>query len=278
MSYPYTHRKRRVRWDRIFVAVLLLALLVFGLIKGVQAVANAVQEPSEASSEESLSQSDSASQEAAESQNVSGTASESAAQPEEVSPSTDLSQWNLILVNSSNALPDDFTVATAALANGLEMDERAVQAMNEMIAAAKAENVELLVCSAYRTVQRQTQLFEAKMSEFTAQGLSDEAAYAKAATIVAPPGTSEHNTGLAADIVTPEYQVLDEGFAQTSAGLWLAKHAPDYGFILRYPQGKEEVTGIIYEPWHFRYVGVAYAQTITDSGLCLEEWLASQQA
>ena len=90
---------------------------------------------------------------------------------------------------------------------------------------------------------------------------------------VTVPGTSEHHLGLALDILTGGYTTMDDGFGETKAGEWLAQNAPDYGFILRYPAGKEEITGIVYEPWHFRYVGKEYAKDITEKGVCLEEYL-----
>ena len=116
-------------------------------------------------------------------------------------------------------------------------------------------------------------MFNRKINQYKAKGYDDNEAYNIAKTIVAIPGTSEHNLGLAADIVTPSYQTLDEGFAQTEAFRWLSENAADYGFILRYPKGKGDITGIIYEPWHYRYVGQAAAKVITEQGICLEEYL-----
>ena len=142
-----------------------------------------------------------------------------------------------------------------------------------MMADAKAQGVELIVCSAYRDIAYQTTLYQNKVQELVKDGLTQQEAEAKAATIVSYPGTSEHNSGLAVDLVTPEYQVLNEGYAETDAAKWLAAHAPEYGFILRYPKGFEGVTGIIFEPWHYRYVGREYAREITDSGMCFEQWV-----
>ncbi|MBQ7860248.1 MAG: M15 family metallopeptidase, partial [Faecalibacterium sp.] len=105
-------------------------------------------------------------------------------------------------------------------------------------------------------------------------GLDEAAATEKAKTVVTPPGCSEHNCGLAADINSPEYYPLEEPFKNTKAYAWLCAHAEEYGFILRYPKDKEDITGIIYEPWHWRYVGVENAKAINASGLCLEEYVA----
>ena len=97
------------------------------------------------------------------------------------------------------------------------------------------------------------------------------------ARLIAVPGTSEHETGLAADIVTPSYQRLDAGYAGTKAARWLLENAASYGFVLRYPEDKTEITGIDYEPWHYRYVGVEAAKEIMAQGLCLEEYAALRE-
>ena len=138
------------------------------------------------------------------------------------------------------------------------------------------DGVELMLCSAYRSIEKQQQLFDRSQQAYMAQGMSEEEAYAKTATETAIPGTSEHQTGLAADIVTPTYQMLDAGFADTPAGQWLSEHAAEYGFVLRYPQDKQEVTGIIYESWHYRFVGKTHAKLMKESGLCLEEYLQQE--
>ena len=135
-----------------------------------------------------------------------------------------------------------------------------------------------MLCSAYRSVEKQQQLFDRSQQAYMAQGMSEEEAYAKTATETAIPGTSEHQTGLAADIVTPTYQMLDAGFADTPAGQWLSEHAAEYGFVLRYPQDKQEVTGTIYESWHYRFVGKTHAKLMKESGLCLEEYFAARAA
>lgn len=185
-------------------------------------------------------------------------------------------EYYLLLVNAENPLPQDWSIQTEEVQNGYEMDKRAAPAMREMIQAAKEDGVELMLCSAYRSVEKQQQLFDRSQQAYMAQGMSEEEAYAKTATETAIPGTSEHQTGLAADIVTPTYQMLDAGFADTPAGQWLSEHAAEYGFVLRYPQDKQEVTGIIYESWHYRFVGKTHAKLMKESGLCLEEYLQQE--
>lgn len=185
-------------------------------------------------------------------------------------------EYYLLLANAENPLPQDWSIQTEEIQNGYEMDKRAAPAMREMIQAAKEDGVELMLCSAYRSVEKQQQLFDRSQQAYMAQGMSEEEAYAKTATETAIPGTSEHQTGLAADIVTPTYQMLDAGFADTPAGQWLSEHAAEYGFVLRYPQDKQEVTGIIYESWHYRFVGKTHAKLMKESGLCLEEYLQQE--
>ncbi|HHY53315.1 MAG TPA: M15 family metallopeptidase [Clostridiales bacterium] len=159
------------------------------------------------------------------------------------------------------------------VAPGYQVDSRIAPALKRMMTEAKAEGINLMICSAYRSEERQRELYQKKIAEHEAMGKSKEEAVAVAATIVLPPGTSEHQTGLAVDIVTPEYQVLDDGFAETPAAKWLAANSWKYGFILRYPKDKQEITNIIYEPWHFRYVGEEHAKAIYEGGYCLEEYL-----
>lgn len=184
-----------------------------------------------------------------------------------------MNDWKLVLVNEKNPLPEGFTVEVSKLPNGKEFDSRAIGELESMINAAKADGVSIFVTSSYRSYDYQVGLFNRKINQYKAQGYNDTEAYNIAKTIVAIPGTSEHNLGLAADIITPSYQVLDEGFAETEAFKWLSENAADYGFILRYPKGKGDITGIIYEPWHYRYVGQAAARAITEQGICLEEYL-----
>ncbi|MDL2220420.1 M15 family metallopeptidase [Eubacteriales bacterium OttesenSCG-928-N14] len=181
--------------------------------------------------------------------------------------------WMLILANADNPLPDGFAPQTAKAQGNYLMDARAVQPMQQMIAAAKADGVTLNLTSAYRTKEYQQGLFDNKVQRLMNVGKTREQAEAEAATVVALPGTSEHQTGLAVDIITPSYTTLDEGFANTDAFAWLQAHAAEYGFVLRYAKEKQDITGIIYEPWHYRYVGIEHAARMNENNWCLEEYL-----
>lgn len=182
--------------------------------------------------------------------------------------------WQLTLVNGSHPLPQDWEITTSELPNGLMVDSRIYDALMAMLNDCKAEGLAPIICSAYRTIERQTELFNDKIDHFMQDGLTYDEAYLAASQVVAIPGTSEHNLGLCVDICALDYQLLDEAQAETAEQIWLMEHCAEYGFILRYPKGKEDVTGIIWEPWHYRYVGVELAKEITASGLCLEEYLA----
>ncbi len=181
--------------------------------------------------------------------------------------------WRLILVNSVNYLPDDFEIELEQLRNGQSVDKRCYPDLQRMMDDCRAQGLEPLICSSYRSVERQEELFAAETEMFATQGYSEEKAFSLAAAQVAVPRTSEHHTGLALDIVDKNNQTLDETQADTPAQKWLMENCCNYGFILRYPADKQEITGIIYEPWHYRYVGEEAAREIHDRGLCLEEYL-----
>ena len=140
----------------------------------------------------------------------------------------------------------------------------------------RAAGLNPVICSSYRTHDKQEELFRKKVNTLRKQGYSQEEAETEAARWVARPGTSEHETGLAVDIVDKSYQLLDEKQEQTPVQQWLMAHCAEYGFILRYPVEKSDLTGIGYEPWHYRYVGTEAAKAITEQGLCLEEYWMGQ--
>ena len=184
----------------------------------------------------------------------------------------------LTLVNPWHAMEEDYVPQLRQVTWGLEedqfMDVRAAEPLLQMIADCEAAGNEPLVISGYRTMVKQTALYRNKVRRLIEEeGVAPEDAPALAATAVAYPGTSEHQLGLAADIIDYHYPYLNEEQENMPTQQWLMEHCWDYGFILRYPNGSSDITGIIYEPWHYRYVGVEIAQEIRDSGLTLEEYL-----
>lgn len=182
--------------------------------------------------------------------------------------------WNLVLVNRENPLPEDFTApALTQLRNNQAIDSRAYPTLQAMMDAARAEGLQPLICSSFRTWETQEKLYLDEVNRMLSRGYSQQEAEEQAAIWVAIPGTSEHQLGLAVDIVDMSYQLLDKQQENTPVQRWLMEHCAEYGFILRYPTDKSEATGIGYEPWHYRYVGVEAAKEIMESGLCLEEYL-----
>ena len=183
----------------------------------------------------------------------------------------------MVLVNHTSKMPDDYTFDTkecgSATAVNKTLQTVACDAFLSMQKAAAADGVTVWMQSGYRSVKYQTSLYEKKTQYYLNKGYDNAAAKEKAAAVVNPPGYSEHNCGLAADLNSPEHTGLDEGFENTAAFRWLCAHAGDYGFILRYPKDAEDKTEIIYEPWHWRYVGVENAARINASGLCFEEYI-----
>lgn len=184
--------------------------------------------------------------------------------------------WSLFLVNPWNPVPEDYTVKLSDIGDGKYIDERCSGELREMMDACRAAGLTPYICSAYRTQEYQENLYNNHVAGLMKQGYSKEEAEAKTKIEVAVPGTSEHQLGLAVDIVEEDYQVLDETQEDTEVQKWLMEHSWEYGFILRYPQSKSRITGIIYEPWHYRYVGKKAAKEITEAGICLEEYLADK--
>ena len=185
----------------------------------------------------------------------------------------------MILVNHTNKMPENYTFETAECGSKTAVNKTlqtvACNAFLELQKAAAAENVTVWMQSGYRSVKYQTSLYERKTKYYLDKGYDNATAREKAAAVVNPPGYSEHNCGLAADLNSPEHTGLDEGFEKTAAFRWLCEHAGDYGFILRYTEEKASITGITNEPWHFRYVGREISMDMKDSGLCLEEYLGA---
>ena len=199
------------------------------------------------------------------------TVQQESAVPTETAAETD---WRLLLVNPWNQLPENYTVELKSLANGLKVDARIYDDLSAMLGACFDAGLHPVVCSAYRSYATQQRLHNNKIYRLMAAGYGREAAVQEAARWVAVPGTSEHQTGMALDIVSYSYQSLTQKQEETAEQKWLMEHCWEYGFILRYPSDKSEITGIGYEPWHYRYVGRETAAAIRESGLCLEEYLA----
>lgn len=196
-----------------------------------------------------------------------GASSGGSAVSSQAGASTQLSDWKLVLVNYDNKMPDHFD-SKIITAFGMQMDSRVVQPYTEMLAAAKKDGISLWISSAYRSPEKQQELFEQEVKNYSRNGVSEVEAIAKAEQSVARSGYSEHNTGLALDL-----NGVKENFGGTPASNWLEEHAADYGFILRFPKDKQEITKIKYEAWHYRYVGVENAKKMKEMNFCMEEYV-----
>jgi D-alanyl-D-alanine carboxypeptidase len=183
---------------------------------------------------------------------------------------------SLILVNKEYALPENYEVQLHWLNNGQEaVAEQMYDALSAMLTDGSTDGRVYVVASGYRSYERQQELLEEDIqSSMEKYGLTWQEAYDRESQETMPQGHSEHETGLAVDLVALDYQILDAAQEYTEENQWLQEHCQDYGFILRYPRGKEDITGISYESWHFRYVGEEAARKITERGLTLEEYLS----
>lgn len=185
--------------------------------------------------------------------------------------------WNLVLVNPWVALAEDFEPQLVEVDNEQRIDERIVDAWNSWKEAAAEAGHRLFLASGHRTVERQRNNFDQQVNEYLNEGLSEEEAVERAKEYLTEPGHSEHHTGLALDVVDEEWIMEGNGlipeYDTQESQQWLVDTMTDYGFILRYPKGKEETTGIEYESWHFRYVGEKNAKFMVENDLTLEEYV-----
>ncbi len=183
--------------------------------------------------------------------------------------SEELNQWNLKLVNKDNSVDSSYVPELEEIDDGVMFDKRAITYLKEMINAMYKDGITAIwVASAYRSYEKQEELFKNKVEYYIEQGEEQEEAEKLAQTVVQRPEMSEHNLGLAAD-----FNTVTNEFEETKAFQWLQKNAQDYGFILRYPKDKQDITGITYESWHWRYVGEEHAKIIKENGYCLEEYI-----
>ncbi len=182
----------------------------------------------------------------------------------------------LILVNKDHAVPEDYIVNEHWLENRrVSVADEMYDALSAMLTAGSEEGKKFVVASGYRSAEIQQQLLDEDIAhDMREYGMTWQEAYDLESLETMPAGHSEHETGLAVDVVSFDYQVLDDRQEYTEESIWLREHCQDYGFILRYPKDKEDVTGISYEPWHFRYVGAEAAKEIMERGITLEEYLA----
>ena len=242
----------------IFLVGFLLGFLIRGLF-----VPKSQTDPV---STEPVSQTEPAQTQATE---PSGETTESVGYGAAVSPG----DWQLALVNSANPLNMDPVIELADIPNGQKIDSRVLPDFEAMLRAMTASGLNPVFRSGYRGMSEQQQVWESKLKDLESQGMTPDEAKTAAMEYVAFPGTSEHQLGLALDIVDDSYWTLDEKQADTPVQKWLMENCWNYGFVLRYPVDKAEITGIAYEPWHYRYVGREAALEMKEQGMCLEEYV-----
>ena len=279
MNRTRNARRGQSRLLPFLIALALVALVLLGMLllrggktpdpsdAGAQTEAAARTEPA------APAQSGAATEPAGSDPEMPAGSAETPAAPTETVPPTEPpadESWKLVLVNKDHPLPEGFTVELKELRNGQHVDARIYPELQQMFDDARAAGIYPFINESFRSAERQQQILDKYIAGYEAQGMSHAAAEEKALTLVAVPGTSEHQLGLALDLIA-EY---GESAAVWS---WLRENCQRYGFILRYPADKEAITGISYEPWHFRYVGAAAAGEIMERGLCLEEYLAERQ-
>lgn len=184
---------------------------------------------------------------------------------------------HLLLVNKDNPLSNEYQVELKELDNGVKSVASSIyDDLKAMLTAGKEQGLSFLIASGFRSAERQQEILDKDIRDLTRKGMSAEDAYNQVTRSVMPAGYSEHETGLAVDIVALDNQRLDETQQNTAESKWLRKNCAQFGFILRYPEGKEEITGVDFESWHFRYVGKEAAKTIMEKGITLEEYLETK--
>lgn len=184
--------------------------------------------------------------------------------------------WALVLISESNPLDTEYRPELVEVVEGKFVDARIMPELSQMLEDAVGDGMQMYVLSAYRDYESQREVFNTTMVDWINQGKSPLEAYEETKKSVAVPGTSEHASGLALDIVSTKYGELDDKQAETEEAKWLAENCWKYGFILRYPPEKSEITGIVFEPWHYRYVGKEAAKEIKEKDVTLEEYLSGQ--
>lgn len=264
--------KRRMQWLSAWTAVLAAVTLIIGLfvfsVSGIKNVCDSVLAEHPNKVKEFSLDSSSVSGKSVENKHV---------ENKEYGDVTSFSykgDWNLLLVNKEKEMPEDYDVSIVSLKNGQQVAADIYDDLRDMLFTGEEEGgLSFLVASGYRTKEKQMQLVKEEIIKNQSFGMTYEEAYEDAMLTVAPDGYSEHETGLAVDIVAVANQRLDETQEYTRENQWLRENCYKYGFILRYPKDKEDITGFSYESWHFRYVGKEAAKEITEKGITLEEYL-----
>ena len=264
----YSHTPERYALRLRFLAGLLLAMLFF---------TGCTTDDDEPSNSQQYSKISAHSEESQDSSSAIVAESESKVI---VTPAASSADWNLVLVNRENQLAEEIVMELYLTESGYQIDSRIQEPYLQLMEAGKAAGMDFTMISGYRSIEQQQTNYDVNYQNYLASGLSEEEARTKTEEYIALPNASEHITGLAVDI-TSTALANQEGnsglfpdLENYPEGLWLKENAPKFGFILRYPKAKEAITGINFEPWHFRYVGIENAMYMTEKNLTLEEYIA----
>lgn len=265
---PAQHPKRRLRPGAVIAIVAIVCVIAIGAVLW---VFRPLWQPSSSGQSSSASSSDLSSSSQGSSSGSMASSTVSSKPP---------ATGYLMLVNKTHSTPSDYNPQLATIPNKYfltdndhHLEATAATYLEKMIDDAKSDGISLSIVSAYRSKEKQQSLFQNNVNSYLQTGKTQSQAEAETAQTVAPPGYSEHQTGLAADLGYNGRSYLDSSYEKTPAFTWLMTHCADYGFILRYSKDKVDVTKYDYEPWHYRYVGVENAKAIMSSGQCLEEYL-----
>lgn len=247
-------QKRKINKKKLIIVMAIFILIIFIIVRSAKTT--------KTSAETTTNQTN----------NISENTNQQNEQPEqqpEEKPKKQITDWRLVLANYDNILPEDFTVEVANIDSTRQFDARAIGYLNQMMNDMRKDGItNVWVQSAYRSVERQKELYDNSIQKYLKQGKTQEEAIALTDEYINKPGSSDHNLGLAVD-----FNNVDNSFAKLKGYQWLLENAENYGFILRYPEDKEDITKIAYESWHWRYVGKENAKKMNELHMCLEEYV-----
>ena len=255
--HAYKNRKRKLNKKRVILVASIFLLLIFIIVKALTP-----DKTVETSSNNDNMQISTANQ-----------IQENQVQYKEPEPEPkvkkEITDWNLRLANYENILPEDFEIEVANIDDTRQFDARAIKYLTQMMNDMRKDGISnIWVQSAYRSVERQKELYNNSVKKYLKQGKTQEEAERLTDEYINKPGASDHNLGLAVD-----FNYVDNKFEDLDGFKWLKENAEDYGFILRYPKDKEDIPKISYESWHWRYVGEEHAKKMNELNMCLEEYI-----
>ena len=277
MGTRFKKKKKRIKLARVIICILILTVIIRMVVKliGDKSTENTVEVSGNVSTNQNeiINSINDVENEITESiNNVQNEITEPIEKTENeisepiVEPELD---WELTLVNSNNPIPDNYELTLVSIDEYREFDSRAIGKLQDMLNDIWKNGItNIWVQSAYRSVDEQTKIYNEQVEYYKSQGKTEEEAKKLTERIINKPGYSEHNLGLAVD-----FNYVDSSFENANAFKWLKDNAENYGFVLRYPKEKEDITQVTYEPWHWRYVGEENAKKMNELGLCLEEYV-----